>query len=1002
MHVSNRPRVLAEGVLEAGWLAAAALTPLFFNVYTFRSFEPDKAVLIRSLALAMLLAWLVKTAGEISGRRSRGAGEQGSRRVFSPAPWPLRTSAPLLSWAAVIFGAVYLIATLTSAAPGLSLWGSYQRAQGVLTTAGYLIIFGLTLFHLRSPQQIDRLVSALLLTSLVVALYGWFQQLGWDVITWKAEFGQRITSTQGNPIFVGAFLIMVIPLTVARLAQIVDAERERRGDAGTWGRGGTLSVATSSSLLTSVSIFRLAAYAILLILQIGCVYFTLSRGPFLGMLAGLIFFALLIAVAWLGRRGGLITSILVGLGLLVLSGSFLLPQSPLGRVATALDPSRGTARERALAWGGTIDMVTADPLRTLIGYGPDSMLVTFPRYFPEELAPLPSVANIAFDRAHNEILDTLATTGILGVLAYLLVVGMMFWAGLKVLGITGNGRSRRVFVSTLVVGVIVGGLVPRLFEGSWRYAGLGITLGLLLGLVVYVIAQSVDQTKRSLASDMWLAAALLGGLVAHLVELQFGIGIVSTRTTFWLFAALLAVMAASSGATVVSVPAVAGKSGRGKRRRRQVQAVSRQQEISQQDEGLATPEHQLAWAMLVGLVLATLAFDFIPSPRSGLSTHGISVLLLMFGVWVLGITFLPGFENFEQTIQHLSVYSFFSLGWFLLFASIYLVMGRVIGIDGVGLTLFFMLQLLAGLGMLAVALVRSQLDSEKGLTKSWAGRYLVTGLVGATLIFMATFFLGLNAILADVYHKQAQAYSEASQTDDALRSYQAALSLAPRQDVYYIYLAGVLVRKAQGTQDPEARTGWLRQAEAGLERGRSLNPLASDYSSKLGLLYRIWGDLTPDPETRQALWTRSADAYRQASALNPQNAQIHREWGDVARVLGDWPTAAGHYSRAATLNPQTLEYHLLLGDALLALGDTQNATVAYRNALTLNVDAAFKAKQNIVNTSPDDYIAHRNLAFLYYLAGRTDAATAEADKARDLAPESEKAAVERVLAEALH
>jgi hypothetical protein len=43
-------------IIEAGWLAALIVAPLFFNVYSSRVFEPDKISLIRSIALVMLLA----------------------------------------------------------------------------------------------------------------------------------------------------------------------------------------------------------------------------------------------------------------------------------------------------------------------------------------------------------------------------------------------------------------------------------------------------------------------------------------------------------------------------------------------------------------------------------------------------------------------------------------------------------------------------------------------------------------------------------------------------------------------------------------------------------------------------------------------------------------------------------------------------------------------------------------------------------------------------------
>ena len=41
-------------------MAALVLAPLFFNVFSSRVFEPDKISLLRTLALIMLLAWLLK------------------------------------------------------------------------------------------------------------------------------------------------------------------------------------------------------------------------------------------------------------------------------------------------------------------------------------------------------------------------------------------------------------------------------------------------------------------------------------------------------------------------------------------------------------------------------------------------------------------------------------------------------------------------------------------------------------------------------------------------------------------------------------------------------------------------------------------------------------------------------------------------------------------------------------------------------------------------------
>ena len=52
--------VFCDKVIEAGWLTAIVVVPLFFNVYSSRVFEPDKLTLLRSIALVMAVAWVIK------------------------------------------------------------------------------------------------------------------------------------------------------------------------------------------------------------------------------------------------------------------------------------------------------------------------------------------------------------------------------------------------------------------------------------------------------------------------------------------------------------------------------------------------------------------------------------------------------------------------------------------------------------------------------------------------------------------------------------------------------------------------------------------------------------------------------------------------------------------------------------------------------------------------------------------------------------------------------
>src|SRR5690349_8302227 len=139
-----------NGIIEAGWLAALVLAPLFFNVFSSRVFEPDKISLVRSIALVMLLAWLVKLAsGGQPWLPAFAAATPSSTDVSTTeAPprnvWQKIAGVPLLIPILLMVFA-YTISTIFGVARFVSWWGSYQRLQGTYTFFSYVIIALLTM-----------------------------------------------------------------------------------------------------------------------------------------------------------------------------------------------------------------------------------------------------------------------------------------------------------------------------------------------------------------------------------------------------------------------------------------------------------------------------------------------------------------------------------------------------------------------------------------------------------------------------------------------------------------------------------------------------------------------------------------------------------------------------------------------------------------------------------------------------------------------------------------
>lgn len=550
LEMLSKLTILCDRLIEAGWLLALIVAPLYFNVFSNSTFELDKVAAVRSIALVMLLVWAIKglatwryTHFQVSpgnavrpevelplaeaellskGFPKSNLGTRGTtwlpklRQSFAANPLPIL---------ALLWLGVCGVATLTSIAPRISLWGSYQRQEGLYTTGSYLVIFFSICALMRTRQQLERLITTVLLVSLPVALYGILQHFNLDPLDWGRDVSRRVSSTMGNPIFLAAFLIMTVPLTLYRLL--------------TPGKHRVLQ----GYLLSG-------GYLVLLATQLTCILFTRSRGPLLGLLAGLLFFALLFTVV---RRKRKWSTFVVGAGIAVILavGLINLPNSPwqftrnLPYFRRMSQIFEGSGRVRLLIWQGATQLIASEPQRVLLGYGPETMFIAFPPYYDPELRRLEG--KISFpDRAHNATFDALITTGVLGCTLYLLFSTGLICSGMTNLGLVRSNRHCHLFLILCLSGGMGALLLAYTLDHSWRFLGIALPLGMLAGMFAYVSGCRISEIGNRKSENGnrepetgYLVIALLSAIIAHFVEIQFGIAVAATRVTFWAYAGLL-------------------------------------------------------------------------------------------------------------------------------------------------------------------------------------------------------------------------------------------------------------------------------------------------------------------------------------------------------------------------------------------------------------------------------------------------------------------------------
>lgn len=937
--MQTRLGLFCDRLIEAGWLAALIVTPLFFSFYSFRPFELPKVGLLRSIALVMATAWVIKV---VEGG-SRQAGAEGGgfasslRHLVSTNPLAIPT---------LILVSVQILATITSLVPHISFWGLYVRPQGTYTVLSYVVVFLLTWHCLGTRQQLERLITAILLTSLPVSLYGVVQHYGLDFLPASFWGEQRVSSTQGNPIFLGAYLVMVIPLTMGRVIETLPAIRR------------DLSSAMAAG-----------CYLLLLALQSACLLFTASRGPVFGLAAGVFVFLLLLAASRGRRRLALMVAV-IAIGLILPLILFNLPNTPLdflgdvpyvGALGRVLGTS--TFRGRLLIWEGVVNMVTASPWRALVGYGPDSMFLAYNPFYPLELTQYELGERP--DRSHNQVFDALVTTGLVGLAAYLLLWSSIFYYGLKGSGLIRGRRERAVFISLWLTGGALGVLIPRLLEGTWRLVGIGVPLGLVAALALYLILHALFFEVDRKAGDGWrqvLLVALLSALVAHFVETQSGIAVTATLTYFWIFLALLVSAGYSLPDRISaeearpSVEILDPRSGRRRKKKRR-----RAPPASPRDVLRPWEDSTILYSLLVGLILMTMGFDFI-NRQFNLTTDGFVAVGLIAVAWLLCGGMIVAQTGSETRFPPGSTrrvfswpkYSLVSWGWVSLFMAPYLVALRQ-GTDVSNTVVIYYLFLFVGMMIIAAALIREVVLPRVVWRSTAWWLYPLLGLGALALIFVTNF----QMIKADIYYKAGLVYQRSGRYDESITLYRWALEMIPDQDLYYLSIGVDSMARMEASEDPEQRSYWFDESRKAMERAMRINPLDPDHRANLGTLYLRWAGMAPSAPERTERLQKAIGYYEQARAMSPNHHGLR-------------------------LKSDLLGVYILLGDVYTSLGDLDQAVTAYQAASSVD---------------PTDYASHKGLALTYQQLGRINDALSEAEIARELAPEREKAALTELIAQ---
>lgn len=1024
----TRLSAFAAGIIESGWLAALIIVPILFNVYTERVFEEDKIPLMRSIALVMLLALVVW-------------GLERGKKMFEAQdgrPW---WKIPLVVPALVLAGA-YVISTVFSIVPRISWWGAYIRRQGTYTWLSYITIFFGVLFLARDRKQVQRIITIILLTSVPATLYAFLQNRGLDPLPWGGDVTRRVSSTAGNPIFISAYLIMVVPLTIMRIIEhfkiLLSSEEAGKGEEGKSrqkGEDGKTPNYLASSLLSG-------AYLFLLIIQLMTIVYSQSRGPLLGLLVGMTFFTILASVPISRWLTFFFTALAVG-GIVFLV-VFNLPNTPLeplrevqylGRMGTVFQLNSGNGKVRALIWNGVVDLLAADPIRDMVGYGPESLYVAYNKHYPPELTTVEK-RNASPDRSHNETFDALSMTGLLGFGAQTFFFLAIFYYVLKWLGVINTDRQRYTFIGLLIIGGGGGVILPYLIEGQWRLAGAGFPAGLALAVIAYLfffIVSNLGEVNTQNHPEALLLTALLASIMAHFIEAHFGIAIGVTRLYFWVYAALVVVVGlplmqragGSEGQGEISPES--GTSSRRNQRRKRKQA----QIASGQFAFMGT----IVLSLLMSLLLIVMTFNFY-TLNIDLSVNGYSLVWLFMATWFFGALVVAAESSFQEQdssgwLPRVGIYVAISLLLWGFFSLVYIPgiqPGRIGGgsvtvdqLKDVASPIVNSITYVYVFTFLMMGLITAGLMSNRARTRVtmrapiWMGG--VYGVVVLPIIMWLIVTTNLNVSRADVYNKQGTGYERQRQWDAAIVFYQIALDMQPHEDRYLLNMGRSYMEKARTiTDNPAERDQYLDEALTILERAQQTNPMNTDHTRNLASLHRAWAQLTPDAAQKEQHLESADKYYGQAIELSPNNAAIWNDWASLSIERNQVEDGLDKLDHSISIDPWWINTYgiranvaVRLQDFELALGDYEEMIERQPTNLTglsgrayalaqlgLN-EEAIEANEELLAAHPTDYNSHKNLAILYQQTQNPEKAREAAQNAIAVGNEQQQAEMQQFL-----
>lgn len=465
-----------------------SITPLVFLTQTSELFEFNKMIFVYFLTLCLLAAW--------------------GHETITKKKLPFTRT--ILDIPLALFLSSQAVSTLFSIDSRISLLGYYSRWNGgLLSLISYAVLYwGAVTFLNR--QIVRKLLIAIFVSTAISSVWGVLEHFGhslsclvitgsFDVSCWVQEVALRVFATFGQPNWMAAWLTGVLPLTwvfmIGEKETLVKKITQR-----------TFLIGLAVSFVTVVSLL-----------------FTKSRSGLLALaIEFFVFFSLFLVSNTNKLKIKIVSAVTVSAVLLIVVTVIGTPWTPnLSEVFQKESPAEevevtGPALEtggtesgeiRRIVWQGAVNVWRKYPI---VGSGVETFALSY--YQGRPMAHnLTSEWNFLYNKAHNEYLNFLATTGALGLISYLFLILSALYLFIKLIFNTKKESQKNIEVALL------SGFISILITNFFGFSVVTTNLLFFMFPAIAIINQQVEDQKSehatAIESWQWISFGVLSVVV---------------------------------------------------------------------------------------------------------------------------------------------------------------------------------------------------------------------------------------------------------------------------------------------------------------------------------------------------------------------------------------------------------------------------------------------------------------------------------------------------------